>query len=428
MDFQEQQLIVWLVWFYKEIGEFCGRLSRRLALKEKSKESEGLAEEKKLDHNLWYIHGNAYDLKDYVPKHPGGQLAILSARGRDCTALFESYHPWNDNNRKVIAAYGPKPPPCDPVYEDMKLRLRKLYPKGCKETKVRPTTVCVLLLLQSLLFYLFFVVRTYLSSLMAGVLVALFSTRLSHEALHMQMSHKPWVNRLLGAIGYSPVAPSMCWYYRHVISHHPHTNEDDDVDVVALDWLDALPPKFNWLKMIGLPFAFASAPFAVGLGTLIEMFAFGSLSGHHVSMWVGQLIPETIAWFVLHGFFGPPLLCYLFMFISSGTIFVIFSQIAHAVVYPDSGPQASWAVKQMRTSINFAPRSTFWYHMAFGLTTQIDHHLFPGVGEHCLDDVHDEVVKPVAKKHGIPIYDVSAATALGFLWERLMTGRPVKLD
>jgi hypothetical protein len=45
--------------------------------------------------NLWWIHGDAYDLNDFVQAHPGGIEAILLGKGRDCTALVESYHPFS---------------------------------------------------------------------------------------------------------------------------------------------------------------------------------------------------------------------------------------------------------------------------------------------------------------------------------------------
>jgi len=380
------------------------------------------------DPKLWYIHGNAYDLKDYVKKHPGGSLAILSAQGRDCTALFESYHWWNDNNRKLLARYGEKPPPCEPVYEEMKHEMRKLYPKGPAETKLRPTTVCGLLLMNAIAWYLFFVVGTYLSCLASGVFIGLFTTRLTHEAGHLQCSRKSWVNRLLLFVGYIPIGPSLCWYYRHVISHHPHTNDDHDVDVESIALVDCIPKKFNWMKIFLIPGVFAGADVTIGLATLFDMFAFRNVGNNYINIWIGQLIPETIAWFAFHYLFGPSFFCYVCMWFVSGALFVTFSQIAHAVVYPDAGPKADWAEQQIRACVNFAPRSSFWYHVAFGLTTQTDHHLFPGVSEHLLDDVHDEVVKPVCKKHKIPVYDVSAMTALGFLKTRLMSGRPVEID
>lgn len=40
----------------------------------------------------WWIHGRAYDLTNFVDRHPGGIESILLGRGRDCTALVESYH------------------------------------------------------------------------------------------------------------------------------------------------------------------------------------------------------------------------------------------------------------------------------------------------------------------------------------------------
>ena len=59
--------------------------------KEDSKEAQ--------DPMLWRIHGKEYDLADFVNKHPGGKESILLGRGRDCTALFESYHAFTNQHR-----------------------------------------------------------------------------------------------------------------------------------------------------------------------------------------------------------------------------------------------------------------------------------------------------------------------------------------
>lgn len=423
----------------EQIAMLMGEVYAKLSSEKVLQEVTGMGKEKKkpgdaqyvhdnVDPKLWYIHGNTYDLNEYVPKHPGGELAILSARGRDCTALFETYHPWNENNRKLLARYGAKPPPCEPLYQDMKEGIRKLFPKGCKETKMRPWTVFCLVAIQCLQCYLLFYVKTYVSCMLSGVLLGFFSTRLTHEPGHMQASHKPWVNRLLLWFGYLTLAPSLCWYYRHVISHHPHTNNDHDVDVVGVPLLDALPQRFNWVKVLSIPFLFTLAPYGIGIGTLFEMFAFRNLAHNYVCLTIGGLIPETIAFFVIHYLFGPSLFCYLCFWFVGGGIFVIFSQIAHVVLFPDASPAKGWAENQLRTSVNFAPRDPLWYHLAFGLTTQIDHHLFPGIGAHCLDDIHDFVVKPVCKKHGVPVYEVSGPKALSMLWQRFMTGKPVPMD
>jgi Cytochrome b5-like Heme/Steroid binding domain len=54
---------------------------------------------------LWTIHGVEYDMRDFVSRHPGGEQAILLGQGRDCTALFESYHPFTGQHRVVLQRY-----------------------------------------------------------------------------------------------------------------------------------------------------------------------------------------------------------------------------------------------------------------------------------------------------------------------------------
>ena len=39
-----------------------------------------------------WIHGQAYDLTEWLPRHPGGAYLLEITRGTDCTELFESYH------------------------------------------------------------------------------------------------------------------------------------------------------------------------------------------------------------------------------------------------------------------------------------------------------------------------------------------------
>ena len=55
--------------------------------------------------SLWCIHGVQYDLTDFTERHPGGKEAILLGQGRDCTALFESYHPFSTQHELVLNKY-----------------------------------------------------------------------------------------------------------------------------------------------------------------------------------------------------------------------------------------------------------------------------------------------------------------------------------
>jgi cytochrome b involved in lipid metabolism len=55
-----------------------------------------------LSSNLWWIHGKGYNLEEFVSRHPGGVEAILLGKGRDCTAMVESYHPFGSQHWKVL--------------------------------------------------------------------------------------------------------------------------------------------------------------------------------------------------------------------------------------------------------------------------------------------------------------------------------------
>ena len=58
------------------------------------------------DKNIWWIHGKGYDLMKFVKSHPGGVEAILLGKGRDCTALVESYHAFSGERVwKVLEKY-----------------------------------------------------------------------------------------------------------------------------------------------------------------------------------------------------------------------------------------------------------------------------------------------------------------------------------
>lgn len=40
------------------------------------------------------LNNTVYDITPYLEYHPGGIPILMSAAGRDSTALFEKYHPW----------------------------------------------------------------------------------------------------------------------------------------------------------------------------------------------------------------------------------------------------------------------------------------------------------------------------------------------
>ena len=54
---------------------------------------EDVAKHRKRD-DCWTVwKGKVYDMTSYVDKHPGGDK-ILAGAGKDCTKLYNKFHPW----------------------------------------------------------------------------------------------------------------------------------------------------------------------------------------------------------------------------------------------------------------------------------------------------------------------------------------------
>jgi cytochrome b involved in lipid metabolism len=60
---------------------------------------------KNLKPNEWMVHGKKFNLTKFVDNHPGGTRTINMGRGRDCTELFESYHPHGDKQWATLKKY-----------------------------------------------------------------------------------------------------------------------------------------------------------------------------------------------------------------------------------------------------------------------------------------------------------------------------------
>lgn len=56
-------------------------------------------------HSYYIIDDKVYDLKDWIPIHPGGSLWFSRSYGRDISTLVHSYHANPENCKKILAKY-----------------------------------------------------------------------------------------------------------------------------------------------------------------------------------------------------------------------------------------------------------------------------------------------------------------------------------
>ena len=78
----------------------------------------------------WILYGKEVDVSNFIDDHPGGDLALLLGAERDCTKLFEQYHPnaWKSRTMlKSLTGVGIIPTKGHAFHEDL-LRAAQLLP------------------------------------------------------------------------------------------------------------------------------------------------------------------------------------------------------------------------------------------------------------------------------------------------------------
>jgi linoleoyl-CoA desaturase len=104
---------------------------------------------------------------------------------------------------------------------------------------------------------------------------------------------------------------------------------------------------------------------------------------------------------------------YVVMHLICGLILSLIFQAAHVMEtsefpIPENGKlKNNWAVHQVLTTTNFAPKSRWFTWFVGGLNYQIEHHLFPSISH-----VHyrkiSKIVREVVEEYGLP-YNVKAS-------------------
>jgi linoleoyl-CoA desaturase len=224
-----------------------------------------------------------------------------------------------------------------------------------------------------------------------------------HDANHSGYSNHPLVNRLvsfsaemLGMSGYR-------WRIKHNVWHHTYTNIagfDDDIETFGLI---RLTPRAPWKPLykaqVGyfpvvyslIAFDFILRDFMMALiGKSDENHVYPKMGmADKVTFWVGKLFFFAIMfalpllvfpwWQVLIGF----LIVMLTVSLVMGVVF----QLAHingdaAFPEPVGNPphiDNEWAVHQVNTTADFAPRNWLLSFYIGGLNYQVEHHLLPHI-------------------------------------------------
>ena len=373
------------------------------------------------------IHGQAYDLTEWLPLHPGGAHLLEITRGTDCTELFESYHAPSlkeKHIRSTLKQYvveGVEPTSTTyewsdtPVYDDLK-RVVRAYRRlhGIKATD--SWAALAWLSLWGLVHYA--ALATWLlgrggwpNAVVLGCSLWWWSGSLVHDGTHYALAYRSAASAWVGWLGGWMFCLPSAWLRQHVTGHHVHTNvEGRDPDLYHFKLAFRVAP---FSAPGNKPLLAAVAPCLTQIVPwLLDSYLLwsrGRVKGtrQRVSWGPGERrqvgvslvvsVAVVLRGIAAHRWAG------LAPFGVVGVLFYAFSQVSHLSAASFEKPKSKeWAIQQIATTRgDYAYRSHLWNLLSVGLNNQAVHHCFPSVHP-CHYPALCRLLQPIFAKHGLP--------------------------
>ncbi|MEN2401853.1 acyl-CoA desaturase [Flavobacterium sp. MC2016-06] len=274
-----------------------------------------------------------------------------------------------------------------------------------------------------------------LLNILMGVGMAGIGMNVMHDGNHGSYSSKSWINKIMGGSIYVLAGNVHNWQVQHNVLHHTYTNihgHDEDLDAgrIIRFTQNAEWHRFHKFQHYYSFFLYGLLTFNWALTTdfkqmknyLKRKLSYGTPQNPtklwtvlvitkiiYVLIWIVIPILLNVAWWkVLVGFFV--------MHYTAGLILSIVFQLAH-VVEETSNPvpnengeiENTWAIHQLYTTANFAPKNKIINWFTGGLNHQIEHHIFPNIS-HIHYGKIAEIVKQTAKECNLPYYEFKTMT------------------
>lgn len=242
-------------------------------------------------------------------------------------------------------------------------------------------------------------------AMLLGMFASFIGFNVSHDAMHGALSGRKWVNDLFSSSFYFLGASPYVWKITHNLVHHTYTNipgHDEDIEVapglIRLDPDEKLRPWHRYQQWYAFPlYGLASLSWVLRKDYL-KFFKkkIGQIQSpvhprrEYVTLFAGKfiyyLLILALPYFLLDLTWWQLLLGFVIMHAVEGLVLGLVFQLAHVVegtTFPVPTEQGTieeaWAIHQVRTTANFAPRSWLASFLCGGLNRQIEHHLFPKV-------------------------------------------------
>lgn len=264
---------------------------------------------------------------------------------------------------------------------------------------------------------------------LTGVGMAGVGMNVMHDGNHGSYSKHPWINKLMGSSIYILAGNVFNWKVQHNVLHHTYTNiknHDEDLEAgVVLRFSEHSEWKphhrfqqFYFILLYGLlTIKWAIVSDFIKLSRYQKNNLSYLNSKSHSTQWIGLIISKIIyfsIWIVLPIFvfnivWWKVLIGFFVMHYTAGLILSLVFQLAHIIEdtdmplpdYKSGSMKNSWAVHQLKTTVNFSTKNRIVNWFTGGLNHQIEHHIFPHIS-HVHYTKISKIVKKTAQEFNLP--------------------------
>src|SRR5450631_568649 len=268
-----------------------------------------------------------------------------------------------------------------------------------------------------------------------GFILASIGFNVMHDACHGSYSAKSWVNNMMGLSLNLLGGNAFIWKFKHNIIHHTYTNIDGLDDDIAKSPAMRSCESQKWVGIHRYQHFYVVFLYAISSFLCVSLMDFNKYFKskvhntvlqkmdltEHIIFWISKLLYVVLYIVIPVHFVGWSAWAIGFscMHITMGLTLALVFQLAHVVedaafvFAPGTEPQKieeEWAIHQVRTTANFAPRSKLVSWFVGGLNFQIEHHLFPKVS-HVHYPAISGIVKEACSRHQVYYNEFSTMTS-----------------
>ena len=268
-----------------------------------------------------------------------------------------------------------------------------------------------------------------------GFILASIGFNVMHDACHGSYSSRKWVNDTMGLTLNALGGNAFIWKFKHNIIHHTYTNVDGVDDDIAKSPLMRMCASQKWVpahRFQHIYMVFVYAISSIAWAALIDFSKYFRQKVHntalqkmspkeHIIFWVSKLLYAVFyvgvpVYFVGWSSWAIGFAC---MEVTLGLTLALVFQLAHVVEHVDFEAAAGmehkqieneWAIHQLKTTANFAPKNKLvnWY--VGGLNYQVEHHLFPRIS-HIHYPAISGIVQKTCREFNVPYHTFPTMTA-----------------